>query len=45
MNENKTIYLPCTYDAWDESIQKSQQKKKKYPKYKQAKMYKNIYAR
>ena len=45
MNGNKTIYLPCTYDAWDEAKKKSSQKKTHIPKYKVSKVYKNIYSR
>jgi hypothetical protein len=43
---NKIVYLECTYDQWDEAEKKSSQKKKRiFPKYKQAKVYKNLYAR
>ena len=41
MSGSKTIYLPCTYDAWDEAKKKSSQKKRHVPKYKVSKVYKN----
>jgi hypothetical protein len=41
--------LPCTYDQWDEALEKSKKKirhiSKNYHKQKQATVYKNIYGK